>query len=405
METHSSNITDLLARAPWREAATYRETWPHGCVVIQKDGPQELLAAFCQCILRGESVEGRFFHQSRQYLFLGDYKCWTMTECINIDPKTFDGVLNRSLLFKDRRDFIVRQGDTAKREEKVPMATQELGRIQEVRLRDLWPREAGDFTHWLAERLESLGNSLGLDLELLERGGASVGQFSLDILAKETSDDEKVVIENQLERTNHRHLGQAITYAAEHQPGYVIWIASHFRPEHRAAIDWLNQLAPEKVWFFGVEVHAIKIGDSLAALDFRPVAVPKEWPGGRTGAAVASPPPHVLQLQEFFQPLVKDLNDAGFDDPEEAEESGQLWFPYEHKSVWYVLGLEDGFAWTCLWLVGGDESATSVTVSIGGSIDDPPEKHDETRAWMLETLAKFREVFNPRLEKVLSDLE
>ena len=116
-----------------------------------------------------------------------------MTECINIDPKTFDGVLNRSLLFKDRRDFIVRQGDTAKREEKVPMATQELGRIQEVRLRDLWPREAGDFTHWLAERLESLGNSLGLDLELLERG-ASVGQFSLDILAKETSDDEKVVI-------------------------------------------------------------------------------------------------------------------------------------------------------------------------------------------------------------------
>ena len=161
------------------------------------------------------------------------------------------------------------------------------------------------------------------------------------------------------------------------------------------------------------------------------MAVPKEWPGGRTGAAVASPPPHVLQLQEFFQPLVKDLKDAGFDDPEEAEESGQLGFPYEHESVWYVLGLEDGFAWACLWLLGGvefsvsvyealqlmqdqidaelgtdpdwqkgdDESATSVIVSIGGSIDDPPEKHDETRAWMLETLVRFREVFNPRLEK------
>ena len=100
-------------------------------------------------------------------------------------------------------------------------------------------------------------------MELLERE-ASVGSFSLDILAKETSDDEKVVIKNQLERTNHRHLGQAITYAAEHQAGYVIWVASHFRPEHRAAIDWLNQLAPEKVWFLGVEVHAIKIGDSLA---------------------------------------------------------------------------------------------------------------------------------------------
>ena len=89
METHSSNIMDLIDRAPWREAATYRETWPHGGVVIQKDGQQELLAAFCQCILRGESVEGRFFHQSRQYLFLGDYKCWTMTECINIDPDNY----------------------------------------------------------------------------------------------------------------------------------------------------------------------------------------------------------------------------------------------------------------------------------------------------------------------------
>ena len=89
METHSSTITDLLARAPWREAATYRETWPHGCVVIQKDRQRELLAAFCQRILRGEGVEGRFFHRSRQYLFLGDHKCWTMTECINIDPDDY----------------------------------------------------------------------------------------------------------------------------------------------------------------------------------------------------------------------------------------------------------------------------------------------------------------------------
>ena len=86
-------------------------------MVVQKDRQQELLAAFCRRILQGEGVEGRFFHQSRQYLFLGDYKYWTMTECADIDPETFDGVLNRALLFKDRRDFIVRRGDTAKREE------------------------------------------------------------------------------------------------------------------------------------------------------------------------------------------------------------------------------------------------------------------------------------------------
>ena len=74
VEIPSSNIMDLIDRAPWQEAVTYRETWPHEYVVIQKYGQQELLAAFCRRILRGEGVEGRFFHQSRQYLFLGDYK-------------------------------------------------------------------------------------------------------------------------------------------------------------------------------------------------------------------------------------------------------------------------------------------------------------------------------------------
>ena len=215
VNTQSSNIMDLIARAPWREAVTYRDTWPHEYVVIQRDGQQELLAAFCQPILLGEGVEERFFHQSRQYLFLDDYKHWTMTGCADIDPETYDGVLNRALLFKDRRDFIIRQGDTARREEMAPMATQELGNIQEVLIRDLWPRDASDFTPWLAEHLESLGNALGLDLELDEQE-ASVGSFSPDILARETSDGEMVAIENQLRPTDHGHLGQSITYAAEH---------------------------------------------------------------------------------------------------------------------------------------------------------------------------------------------
>ena len=153
--------------------------------------------------------------------------------------------------------------------------------------------------------------------------------------------------------------------------------------------------------------------------------------------AVASPPPHVLRHREFFQPLVEALKEAGFEDPEEDQDGRQLWFPYGHESVWYVLGLEDGSAWAYLWLMGGDEfnvrvydalqlmqdeideelgtdpdwqkgddeSGSSVTLSIGSSIDDPPEKHDETRTWMLEILPKLRDILNPRLEKVLSDLE
>ena len=108
---------DLISRAPWREAVTYRETWPHEYVVIKKDGQHELLAEFCERIGRGEGVECQFFHQRRRYLFLGDYKYWTMTECPDIDLDAEDDeVLNRALLYRDRRDFVIQPGDAGKRE-------------------------------------------------------------------------------------------------------------------------------------------------------------------------------------------------------------------------------------------------------------------------------------------------
>ena len=109
------HIMELIASAPWRAAVTYRETWPHEYVVVNRDGQQELLAAFCERIGWDEGVECQFFHQRRKYLFLGDYKYWTMTECADIDLDD-DEVLNRALLYRDRRDFVIRKGDTGKRE-------------------------------------------------------------------------------------------------------------------------------------------------------------------------------------------------------------------------------------------------------------------------------------------------
>ena len=108
-------IMALIGAAPWREAVTYRETWPHEYVVVKKDGQEKLLAAFCERINRGEGVECRFFHQKRKYLFLGDYKYWVMTDCSTIDLEKSDEVLNRALLYRDRRDFVIREGDTGKR--------------------------------------------------------------------------------------------------------------------------------------------------------------------------------------------------------------------------------------------------------------------------------------------------
>ena len=110
------DIMELIAAAPWREAVTYRETWPHEYVVINRDGQHKLLASFCERIRRGEGVECLFFSQRRKYLFLGDHKYWTMTECPDIDLAVSDAVLNRAPLYRDRRDFVIREGDTGKRE-------------------------------------------------------------------------------------------------------------------------------------------------------------------------------------------------------------------------------------------------------------------------------------------------
>jgi len=109
---------ELIANAPWREAITYRDSWPHEYVVVRKDAQEELLAAFCERIERGEGVECRFFHQTRSYLFLGDYKYWIMVECGEVDLEAAeDEVLNRARLYRDRRDFVIQWGDTGVRED------------------------------------------------------------------------------------------------------------------------------------------------------------------------------------------------------------------------------------------------------------------------------------------------
>ena len=109
------DIIRLIARAPWREAVTYRDSWPHEYVMAKRDGQEALLAAFCARITAGEGVECQFFNQRREYLFLDDHKYWTMTDCADIDLEADDYVLNRALLYRDRRDFVTKPGDTGTR--------------------------------------------------------------------------------------------------------------------------------------------------------------------------------------------------------------------------------------------------------------------------------------------------
>ncbi len=156
--------------------------------------------------------------------------------------------------------------------------TQKLGRLERVDLRKVWETEDRGFTPWLAkeENLELLGETIGMGLEL-EAQEKNVGPFRADILCKNTDDDSWVLIENQLARTDHTHLGQIFTYAAGLDAVTMVWIASKFTEEHRAALDWLNSITEEDFRFFGLEVEAWQIGDSIPAPKFNIISQPNDW--------------------------------------------------------------------------------------------------------------------------------
>ncbi len=157
------------------------------------------------------------------------------------------------------------------------MNDQPVGRLERVDLRTVWTTEAGDFTPWLArpENLEVLAETLGMDLEL-EATEKPVGPFRADIICRDGT-NAWVLVENQLERTNHNHLGQLLTYAAGLQAVTIVWIAAPFTDEHRATLDWLNKITDESFRFFGLEVELWRIGNSLAAPKFNVVSKPNDW--------------------------------------------------------------------------------------------------------------------------------
>jgi Domain of unknown function (DUF4268) len=156
---------------------------------------------------------------------------------------------------------------------------EKLGRIERVDLRSVWISEDKHFTKWLAEpeNLEILGETLAIELEL-EAQEKYVGPFRADILCKNTAEkDSWIVIENQIEKTDHKHLGQLLTYAAGLKASTIVWISAQFSEEHRATLDWLNQLTDKSVRFFGLEIELWKIGNSPAAPRFNVICQPNDW--------------------------------------------------------------------------------------------------------------------------------
>lgn len=187
--------------------------------------------------------------------------------------------------------------------------TKKLSKLERVPLRKAWEHEASDFTPWLAEteNLNALAIKLGLSELVHVATEHWVGDFKLDILC--TDGDEQVIIENQLEKTNHSHLGQIIAYAAGVGAKKVIWVAESFRPEHASALQFLNDNTTEDLSFFAVEVELYRIGDSPLAPNFEVVVKPNDWTkSGREQAKAASStsPTKVLQ-QKFWMALIDKL--------------------------------------------------------------------------------------------------
>lgn len=154
-----------------------------------------------------------------------------------------------------------------------------LGKIKRITdLRSIWPHEANDFTKWLADEhnLAKLGDEIGIELELEERE-SSVGNFNVDLYAKEEGTGRKVIIENQLEETDHDHLGKLITYASGKGAEVVVWVVKRARDEHRQAIEWLNQHTDTDLGFFLVEIELWQIDDSAIAPKFSVIERPNDW--------------------------------------------------------------------------------------------------------------------------------
>lgn len=316
----------------------------------------------------------------------------------------------------------------------------ELGTIYQVDLREKWPKEAADFTPWLANNISMLGEAMGMDLDV--RGQeAPVGGFSLDILAHDVGSNRAVIIENQLETTNHDHLGKLLTYASGYDAGVVVWLAREFREEHRQALDWLNQRTGEDTQFFGVIVELLRIDDSRPAVNFKLAASPNEWrpgPIGAGGSSTTVASERMERYRGFFQVLIDRLREEEkFTKARKGQPLSYYDFSSGHSGIRYSANFKQhGRVGIALYIDRGDKEANEkifdrlatekgliesklketlewerledrrasrIDAVRPGSIDDDGETLEEVENWMVERLLAFKEVFGPRLPAALGD--
>lgn len=316
-----------------------------------------------------------------------------------------------------------------------------LGRLEKVDLRDIWKTEAQDFTPWLAreDNLSELADTIKLDLEL-EAQEKNVGPFRADILCKNTDDGSWVLIENQLERTDHIHLGQLLTYASGLDAVTIVWVAAQFTDEHRATLDWLNDITDDKFRFFGLEVELWRIGDSAVAPKFNVVSKPNDWTRSISRAAkrISEEPVSALkaQQQEYWTAL-KDFMERRGSPIRSQAPLPQHWAVYgigrTNFSITATVNTRENRLGVELYIGTNDaktlfrivrEEKEAVESEIGSPVEwmelperkgsrivlfrkntDPTDEGDwpVQHAWMADTIEKFDRTFRDRVKTLNAD--
>lgn len=309
----------------------------------------------------------------------------------------------------------------------------EFGDIHNVSLRNLWPGEASHFTPWLAKNLDLLGRKLGMDLEL-EAVEVSAGDFSADIVARDLSTSRLVIIENQYGSTDHKHLGQLITYASVLKASVVVWVAETVRSEHKAAIDFLNQNLQESLSLYVIEASAIRIDDSKPAFVLNVVSMPSE---ATMRSVVPQPMSETREkYRAFFQGLIDELRERRFTNARAGQPQNWYTFASENSRIFkYSTSFgQGGRVRVEIYLDSGDgdsneqlfdslslskekieselgvqldwerlenRRACRIALYRAGSIDDDSETLIEIKNWIVEYLLKFRKVFPGYIQKAV----
>lgn len=321
------------------------------------------------------------------------------------------------------------------------VAHKKLGRLQRVDPRGIWEREARDFTPWLAENLNLLGEVLSLDLELVQTE-APVGNYACDIEARERAKGRCVVIENQLDRTDHDHLGKLLTYAAGLEAGVVVWISPEIRDEHREAVDFLNHHTRDTIDFFAVTLDVVQIGDSAPAVVFRLAASPNAWAktAALTSARRGAPSEKMEAYRRFWQPLIDTLREKHrFTNSRIAQAQSWHSFGSGVGGIGFNIAFADNERMRAeVYIDRGDNAQNTaiydalhacradIEAQMGEPLDwerlddrqacrisvvrynSPIERAelagDEMRAWLIDALLKLKEVFGPRLPAIVASV-